>query len=323
MARLGITVAGEQSTAQMAARSQASLDQPLRADGELWVAIATDEARILGAFQRAGEPLLPGAPQCLVRRESGGPLVLVGPGTVHVALSLARPASLTACDEKQIVNRYVRPLLRALTAVGSPAAFFGRDWISVSKQPAAWVGFAHDAGTGRTLFEAFIAVSSPFALGERESFRGKSPGTLSSIGGRAVSPARVAQAIVAAYAEGHDIVAVGSQPDDIVAVGSQPEPAPAYGALAVASEPPWAATCDEVIGLLGAGPDSRGVFRIGGDLLVSRDALARLESRTAGAGEAEIGPLVDSILAAPGVALDGVRTLTSLQDVIVRALRGR
>jgi len=138
------------------------------------------------------------------------------------------------------------------------------------------------------------------------------PGTLQSIAGRVLDPARLAHAVVDAYAEGRDV--------------RQLEPTPVTApdfvtATEVTSDPPWAATYEEVIGIVGAGPDSRGVFRVGGDLLVSRDALARLETRAAQASEEDIGPIVDATLKAPGVALDGVRTLASLRDVIARARR--
>jgi hypothetical protein len=310
VARLGLMAPGPRSAAEMAAHSRAALDRPLTHEAELWVATATDEARVLGAFQRAHDGFAAAIAMPLVRRGSGGPEVFVGPGTVHVALALARPGSLTECDEKHIVNRYVRPLLRALTATGSPAAFFGRDWISVSKKPAGWVGFGHDAASRRTLFEAFVAVTSPFALPERASFRGKAPSTLQSISGHTVDPARLVRAVTAAYAEAHDL-------EDL-------DVAPAADSAAVGVEvaPPWVATCQEAIGLVGAGPDGHGTFRVGGDFLVSRDALARLEARTALAGEDEIGRIVDETLMAPGVALDGIRTLSSLRDVIVRARRG-
>jgi hypothetical protein len=176
----------------------------------------------------------------------------------------------------------------------------------------AWVGFGHDAATGRTLFEAFVAVASSFASPGRASFRGKVPGTLQSIAGRVFDPGRVARAVADAYAEGHDVRRL------------EPPPVPRPSLVTpndVPSDPPWAATCEEAIGIVGAGPDARGVFRVGGDLLVSRDALARLEIRAAVASEEEIGPIVDATLKAPGVALDGIRTLASLHDVIVRARR--
>jgi hypothetical protein len=321
-------LAGPAGAAETAARSRALLDRPLSAAAELWVATVAEEACVLGAFQRAAQ-LGARPPGLIVRRGSGGPEVLVGPGTVHVALALAHPAALLPCDEKRIVNRHVRPLLRALAAVGSPAAFFGRDWISVAKHPAGWVGFAHDSATRRTVFEAFIAVTSPFAHPERPSFLGKAPGTLQTLTGRVSDPARVAGAVAQAYA------AIGESETGDAEETTLPQPdgtspaSPGRGRnLAATSpaspgleDPAWAATCDEAIGTLGAGPDAGGVFRIGGDLLVSRDALTRLETRVAGEPEDEIGRIVDETLAVGGVALDGVRSLASVRDVIVRARR--
>jgi hypothetical protein len=304
-ARLGIVRAQNQRAEAIAAHSRAALDRPLRCPAELWVAIASDEALLLGAFQR-GNGVPAGRP--LQRRGSGGPAVLVG-------LALAHPAVLVAGNETRIVNRSVRPLLRALSktmGAGALAHFFGRDWVSVAHRPAGWVGFAHDATTRRTLFEAFVAVRTPFAVAERPSFLGKAHGTVESIVGRAYEPTRIAAEIVEAYASGTEPVSLEAP--------EAPEPSRRDDPRA---DPPWAATCEEAIGTLGAGPDARGVFRVGGDLLVSRDALARLEAGAALASEDDLGQLVDETLAAPGVALDGVRSLAAVKDLIARAKLAR
>ena len=316
---MGILRAGERSVREIAAHSRAALDRPLAHAGELWTAVARDDGLLLGAFQRASSTPEAGTRW---RRGSGGPAVGLGPGTVHVALALAHPGALTACDEKRIVNRSVRPLLRALTRVGATAHFFGRDWVSVDHRPAAWVGFAHDATTRRTLFEAFIAVRAPFHVADRPSFLGKSPGTLDAIVGKPIEPQRLLDAIVEAYVAAWAVLPIETAPpetldrqhaDDLALAGPES-----------ADEPPWAANVEEAIGTLGAGPDARGVFRVGGDLLVSRDALARLEARSPQVPDDALGALVDELLAAPGVALDGVRSLTSLRDVIAlgRAAKG-
>ncbi|HLK36421.1 MAG TPA: hypothetical protein VKU41_06680 [Polyangiaceae bacterium] len=302
---IGVAAAGDRSAREIASHSRAALDRPLAHPAEVWVAVARDEALVLGAFQRgAGMP----SSMPLLRRASGGPEVLVGAGTVYVALALAHPAALEPSDARKIVNRSVRPLLRALTKSGTLAHFFGRDWVSVAHRPAAWVGFAHDATSGRTLFEAFVAVRAPFATAERASLLGKAPGTLEEIAGRPVDPMRVAAAVLEAY---------GAKGE------ARPMPTPA-GPAPLAEEdlradPPWLATADEAIGTIGAGPDARGALRIGGDLLVSRDALARLESRLQGVPDEDVGEIVDETLAAPGVALDGVRSLTTVRDVTLRA----
>jgi hypothetical protein len=297
--RLAILRAGDRSASEVAAHSRAALDRPLAHAGELWIATVADEARILGAFQRAYPDALPQH-----RRGSGGPEVRVAPGTVHVALSMAHPGALTPCDEKRIVNRAVRPLLRALSRVGALAHYFGRDWVSVQHRPAAWVGFAHDATTRRTLFEAFVAVRTPFA-GDRASFLGKRPATLEELG--VSDPLRLVETVAQAYPAAWNVEAIEAPAP--VTAGSEP----------LAPEAPWAATTDEAIGPVGAGADAVGIFRVGGDLLVSRDALARLEARVAAAPTDDLARIVDEVLAAPGVAIDGVRSLQSLRDVIARA----
>jgi hypothetical protein len=305
---MGILRAGDRDAHEIAAHSRAALDRPMAQPGELWTAVARDEALVIGAFQRdAGLP----DQGTRVRRGSGGPAVRLGPGTVHVALALAHPGALTPCDEKRIVNRSVRPLLRALTRVGALAHFFGRDWVSVHHRPAAWVGFAHDATTRRTLFEAFVAVRAPFHASASGSFLGKVPGTLEEVVGRAFEPHRIVDAIVDAYVAAWAVAPVETALPD----------APT-GERQHADVLPWAATVDEAIGTLGAGPDAHGVFRVGGDLLVSRDALARLEARAPQVPDDALDALVDETLAAPGVALDGVRSLTSVRDVILRARSG-
>jgi hypothetical protein len=299
--RLGVVRAGDGAWAQglrtLAARSRAALDVALTCPAELSVAIASDDGVLLGAFQRPTGLTDLGL---LRRRGSGGPEVRVAAGSVHVLLSLASPAALVACDQKRIVNRHVRPLLRALTKTGHLAHYFGRDWVSVGGRPVAWVGFAHDATTRRTAFEAIVAVGAPYAVRPRESLRGKEPSVVE------VDPACLAAAIVEAYARDVELVELGPP---AAVVDEEP-----------GEEPPWVATREEIIGTIGAGPDARGVFRVGGDLLVSRDALARLEAAATAEG-VDVGQLVDETLAAPGVALDGVRSLASVRDCVAEALR--
>jgi hypothetical protein len=273
--RIGIIRAGALAARELAAHSRVSLDRALRTPAELMVATASDEALLLGAFQRgAGMP--DDAP--LVRRGSGGPEVRVAPGALHVLLAMESPGALVPCDERRIVNRAVRPLLKALTRVGHLAHYFGRDRVVVAHQPVGWVGFAHDATSRRTTFEALVDVIDP----------------------------RLADAVVDAYAREREAVPL-----------EVPE-APAVEDDDPRADPPWAATRAEAIGPIGAGRDARGRFRVGGDLLVSRDALARLE--LAAPSAPDVGRLVDTTLAAPGVALDGVRSLATIRDVIQEAL---
>jgi lipoate-protein ligase A len=309
---------------ELAHRSRDALDAPLAADAVLTIAHVASRACVLGAFQRTSqlgaEDAAEMASAPLVRRGSGGPEVMIAPGTVWMLLSLAHPAALVACDHARIVNRHVRPLVRALTRCGATAQWGGRDWIGVRARPAAWVGFAHDATTRRTSVEAFIAVSAPFARkSTRASFRAKVPGTLEEIVGRAFDVERIEDRIMEAFGA----LAPAPAPAPARAPAPAPAPAPALApapAPARAPDPPWAATVDEAIGVIGAGRDARGIMRVGGDLMVSRDALARLEARLATASPADLASVVNETLGAPGVALEGVRSLASVVDVVGRAL---
>ncbi|HWL87097.1 MAG TPA: hypothetical protein VNO21_14920, partial [Polyangiaceae bacterium] len=178
-----------------------ALDAPLSGPAELSVSRVRQELLIAGSFQRCGAD---GDARPCVRRISGGPIVEVGPGTLHVLLALAHPGALVPSDAMHLVNRYVRPLLSALTKLGAKANYFGRDWISVNKRPVAWVGFAHDAQSGRAAFEALVAVSTPFATGaraRRASFQGKAPGTLEEVLGREIDADVLVETMARAYIE--------------------------------------------------------------------------------------------------------------------------
>jgi hypothetical protein len=281
-------------------------------DAELWVSTCADDGVALGAFQRARGLRLDDAAAAMprARRGSGGPAVLLAPETLHVALVLSRVDALTDCDAPRLVNRYVRPLLRGLTRAGFLAHYFDRDWVSVARRPAAWVGFAHDATTGCAVVEAFVATRESFAPdAERASFLGKVPVTLEEVAGHDVDVRAVIAAIEGAYAAAYG--------RELVHEGTLPAPAP--DPRDVPLDPPWLATVEETIGTLGAGPDAAGAMRVGGDLLASADAILALERALAAAlqdTDAEIARMVDEALDAPGVTLFGVRERASLVDVI-------
>lgn len=311
MSSLGVARPHRPEAARLAAMSRAALDRPLQHDGELLLAEPADSAVVLGALQRVSEIESLVAPaDRVIRRGSCGAEARVGPGTLWMQLALVRPSALAACPPDRLLNRYVRPLLRGLTKVGALAHYFDRDWISVAKRPVGLIGFAHDAGTGRVLIEALVAIAEPFALRTRPSYLGKEPATLAEIGASA-DVARVADAVAEAYAAAYS--------RSMVAID---DPASDDGAEDPRLDPPWAKTHDEAIGIVAAGRDRHGKLRVGGELMASRDAVARLEQRVDGGAEpAEIDRAIDESLHAAGVALLGVRSLLSLKDVIVAALQ--
>jgi hypothetical protein len=331
MPSLRATVREGLSVGELSAWSRAGLDRPLDgADAELVVAVPVDEGLVLGAHQRASElgaELLAG--RAIHRRGSGGGEARVGPGTVWLQLALAHSSALVPCEPDRLLNRYVRPLLRALTRLGVTAHYFERDWVSGAKRPVASLSFAHDASTGRAMVEAIVAVTTPFAVRARATTLGKEPATLAELGLRG-GPSALAEALVSSYVSAH------GGASDLGELRARAEPA-ARAELAepaeladLAGEPPWAATRGEAIGLVGAGHDSGGRLRFGGELMVSRDALASLETGLAAlptaldaaALAAAVDALVDATLAAPGVALFGLRSLRSVRDALLEAHAG-
>jgi hypothetical protein len=115
----------------------------------------------------AGDGLLLGrysAPQAGAqgRRATGGRPVRVADGNLGVAIALPRTGLLLAGGRDvapvKIVNRFVRPILGALANLGHAAGYFGRDFVSVSREPVAWVSF--DASReGAALLEAIVVLA--------------------------------------------------------------------------------------------------------------------------------------------------------------------
>jgi hypothetical protein len=222
-----------------------ALDRSLRGDGELLVGEIDSVARVLGAFQRKSD-----AAGASHRRISGGPALDVGPDTLYMGLALARVDALFDCDPPRLLNRYVRPLLKALTRAGAPAHYFGRDFVSVQHRPAAQIGFAHDAASDRAVVEAYVPIARPLWSTPRTQ---KEPILVE------VDLERLRAGIIEAYGA-------------VTAV-----PAVTRDARDLEDDPQWTVVMEDAIGAVCAGPDRHGVLRLGGEFMASRDAVAALE----------------------------------------------
>lgn len=300
----------ELAAAEAVAWSAGALVRPMAAPAELSIFAVRDEAVLLGAFQRTSE-LSPSTEKNVFRRVSGGPALRVAPGTLWMQLALARPDVLVSCDVARVLNRYVRPLLKAITRVAALANYFDRDWLAVKHRPVAFVGFAHDAASQRTLVEAVISVREQAFLGEHASLRGKTPWTLEEAAGKRVEDARLSDAIVSTYLEAYGC--------SRLELSGSVEPA-----STVRSEPAWGASREEAIGHVFAGRDHAGRMRVGGEFMASHDAVEALETRLASidcTSSEDVGRAVDETLSAEGTALFGVRSLVSIRDAILDAAK--
>ena len=269
---------------------------------ELFVAVPTTRAVLLGGYQRRSE--LDGAvPECVqfprIRRGSGGAAVRVGPGMLYIGLLLPFPGALLPANEDQILNRAVRPVLRALTRAAVPTHYFGRDFLSAKKHPVALTSYAHDATTRHTFVETFVAVTEPVTTHERTSYDGKPGATLTELRGKDVDVEKLADHLAKEHSLGF------STPESFV-----------EGSMAEVDGTPWSARVDEAIGPLFSGRDAHGKLRLGGELVASRDRVTWLEDRVDDTTDEELGGLVDEAFGASGVALFGVRRLASILDVL-------
>lgn len=268
---------------------------------ELFVSAFTEEAVWLGAFQRTSEvPAAWGGLEAHLRG-SGGGAVRVGPGRLYAALRLPSPGALVPATEAQILNRAVRPVLRALTKAGVLTHYFGRDALVAKGRPVAHVSFAHDASTGKTLVEAIVAVSQAALDETRAAYEGKAPTTLEALRGASIDLERLAALLADAY-------------------GLEATVPSAVAARSAPCAVPWTAKVDEAIGPIFSGRDEAGRLRLGGELMASRDRLGWLEERVQGATIGELDALVDEAFTAPHAALFGVRRLGSLRDALAAAL---
>jgi hypothetical protein len=271
-----------------------------RAIPELWLLEPTSTATLAGAFQASEWPL---------RRASGGTEVVIGPGVVHVLLSLPAPSAFEAIRVDAILNRHVRPVLRAISRSGPLAHYFGRDWISASHRPVALVGFAHEARTQRTLFEAFVAVNRSVLPRPRASYRDREPATIAELAGRSIATDEIADRIERAVLDAHGLTADAR---------TLPEPS---ASLPWAPRPrAWSRVHEEAIGPIGIGLDDGGHVRLGGELTVSFDALGRLEAALDSidrGSAAAVARAVEEALGSTSVALFGVRSLDSLVALVL------
>jgi hypothetical protein len=99
----------------------------------------------------------------LVRRfrETGGKAVRVGPGLLRIVVRFPMDGGFVP-DAARILNRAVRPLLRALRSLLPLTHYFGRDVVTSKvgavRHAIAAVAFAHDGASGQGTFEAVLST---------------------------------------------------------------------------------------------------------------------------------------------------------------------
>ncbi len=294
-------------------------------------------AVVLGAYQHAGHALRSDALDALalpvLRRRTGGSAVWAGEGTLYLALGLHDASALMACPPGKILNRNVRGLLAGIRALNVPAHYFGRDWISFTADPGAYIGWDEEA-SGKVLLEAFIALETPFVLPVQLAgypapaeppLRGKTPTTLRAAGATQ-SVSEILSALAGGYGKGFAIEYEerALDADELLAVSAR-----AALPVDVADDRGlcWSRPVEEAIGFISAGArlDASGRFAdlaLGGDLLQNSSCPEQLHARLVGAAaDADtIGAALDAVYAARPGLIEGVRSLSSLRTALLDAV---
>lgn len=104
----------------------------------------------------------------VTRRLSGGRVVPGGQGFVQFSLIAPHRSAFFSADPYhlapfQVLNRYVRGVLRGLKAAGIEVFYPGRDLMTARQQPLGWLSFT-TGEDGAFLCEGGVAVSRDFSL---------------------------------------------------------------------------------------------------------------------------------------------------------------
>jgi hypothetical protein len=294
---------------------------------------------VLGAYQHAPHALRGSAVQALappvLRRSSGGGALWASDGVAYFALGLRNASVLMACPPGRILNRNVRGLLAGVRALGTPAYYFGRDFVSVGAGPAPGVAIGWDeAADGRVLLEFFVACATSFALpAELDGYPhranpawGGKPVTTLRAEGRREAAGDVLVSIAEGYTRGFgvdferaELPAAWLTRAAALQPGLAVDPHDERGLR-------WSRPHEEAIGFVSAGAafDGSGAFtaiELQGDFYQQRDRSRELRARLLGvqAEPAAIGAAVDAVYRAPG-AIEGVRSLTTLREAILNTM---
>ena len=135
-----------------------------------WMAasVVRGPAVVLGAGQRAGRVIsleaCAASGAVVLRRATAGTAVYVGERAILWTLALPHVAALAPdATMRTLLNRNVRGFLDGLRKAGALAHYFGREWISVRKRPAAVMGFEVSEG-GAVLLEVLAGIEAPVAV---------------------------------------------------------------------------------------------------------------------------------------------------------------
>jgi len=289
-----------------------------------------------------------GSGGALMRRHSGGRAAAFGSGFVGVTLVLPRRGALlepeAALRPEQVMNRYVRGILRALEGEGVAAIYPGRDTITAGRRLLGVVSFA-ETQAGTLLLEALLATTGDPSTLPRLLDRADpggvvgtemlTPADVTSIAaerGTPPTPSEVAEWMARGYAQDLGVAPVAR------ALGAD-ETARVAALAASFGDAAWvrlrtprgdldhrAATRTMLGSLevhLAVAPEGRIADAcISGDLIAADGTIPALEAGLRGCAPERnaIAAAVAGVLAVPPLFLLGIGPADTLVDTVMRAL---
>jgi hypothetical protein len=279
-------------------------------------------AVLLGRHQRAARVLdlaeVARTATPVFRRCTAGTAAFAGGRTLVFTLALPHVTALFPdASFRTLLNRNVRPFLKGLTAAGALAHYFGREWLSSRRRPAALLGFEVDTDGAVLIeaiagFDASIALPASLASADERSldrFTGHSPAALAELLPADRTPEHVARCLAdAVAARAQTVISTLPPPSSEPPAGSfavdlsSDDPLPAGATLLAPSRIP--------IGWLERAATPGGPLWLGGDVLAPRHVLDRVAAAAAGA--------LDGGLYSDDLPLEGV----SLRELLEEARMG-
>ncbi len=250
-------------------------------------------AVVLGALQRRGRVVdraaVEAAGTTVLRRCTTGTAVYLRGRALLFTLALPTLNTLSPdTSPRTLLNRNVRGFLLGFRQAGLMAHYFGREWISLNRRPAAVLGFELLPG-GALLIELFAGLDAPLALppalatdSERaiDRWLGKAPAALGELFDPG-DPLALAARVGVALAERALLPIEAVPPPEgaplLAAPITDDDPAPEGALFAPPRRVP--------IGWLDAARDpASGRVWLGGDLLTATHALRTIAEASASAG---------------------------------------
>ncbi len=279
----------------------------LLARGQHAIVTATlgGDAVALGRFQRrrSDEPL---------RRWCGGRATRYGEGVL--SLSIIAPGSSTQLRGEQILRRHAQRVVRALNALGVPAAYPGRDFLTVAGLRAGTVSL-EKIEEGSTLFQTLLAVDGrELFVHPPPEFPGLPPYPPSGPLGSDIGP-RLAETLVPALAP-------EAEPGNPTGGSDHTTPEPTIAGLVSAG--PAEVPIGELEAWVALDPQGRlSTVRVLGDWIASSADVDQFERALVGRTptDASLTPLVKRWLSLPGAIHVGVTEPEPILRAIVESAR--